>query len=38
LDQAVTWIEHHKPGNRELRRFRGEAEELLGTTNSHDGN
>jgi tetratricopeptide (TPR) repeat protein len=36
LHQAVNWTEQHKPGNWELRRFRAEAEELLGATNSAD--
>jgi serine/threonine protein kinase/tetratricopeptide (TPR) repeat protein len=31
LGRAVAWIERHKPRNRELRRFRAEAEALLAT-------
>jgi tetratricopeptide (TPR) repeat protein len=29
-DQAVQWMEKNRPRNEELRRFRGEAAELLG--------
>jgi serine/threonine protein kinase len=31
-DEAVAWTEKHDPRNRELRRFRTEAEQLLGMT------
>ena len=31
-DRAVQWMEKHQPQNDELRRFRQEAEELLGIT------
>ena len=31
-DKAVEWMEKNKPDDEELKRFRAEAEELLGTT------
>jgi hypothetical protein len=30
--KAVAWMEKHKPDDEELKRFRAEAEELLGIT------
>lgn len=32
-DQAVQWMENHRPNDEELRRFRAEAAELLGIKN-----
>ena len=35
-DQAVTWIEQNQSTDQELRRFRTEAEELIGATENND--
>jgi Flp pilus assembly protein TadD len=35
-DQAVEWMDKNQPANEELRRFRAEAEEMLGVENKKD--
>ena len=37
FDEAVLWMEQHAPQDEELRRFRTEAEELLGIRSGHEG-